>query len=240
MKLFLLSCLKMSFIESVIGGFETEEVVASIDVLIKKCLCEPSQGLISEKWFKNLNTKNKLHVLELIIACYPYFDDEDCDKKTAHEIDKFMKDLAVMNDMTKYKTVYSDIKSIINAVRQCKDDEFMKGFIKCIHERLYWILYHSDLQMNLSFGVAELIQGHKVSTEMVGIIDEFLKNHPEYHEIILNGELGMHNYDNEYKHQSIKETERYLKNKSEESPDNEVYKMFYELFEIFVERKIEI
>ena len=231
----------MSFTESVADEFETEEVVASVNVLIKKYLCEPSQGLISEEWFKNLNTKNKLRVFDLIIKCHHCFYDEDCDNKTTHEINNFMNSLAIVNDIRLYNIIHSNIKSIINAVRQCKDDEFMKDFVMYIHEKLYWIAYRPEQHMNLCCGVAALLgEGHKVSVEMENIIDEFLKNHPEYCETILDEQLGIHNYDNEYKYQSIKKTERYLRNKFDENPNNEVYKILHELFEMFVERKIEI
>lgn len=230
-----------NYIVSVVEGFETEEFSELISKMIKDGLHTPSQGLINLECFSRLNNKNKLNLFKLIVECYQYFDEKDCDDRTQLVIYSFINKLSFMNDAYDREKTHKDINKIINEFRQCKDGKFIKDFINATSNRINFILNKSQMHMNLCFGVAELLdKGHKVSFEMENIIEDFLKNHPEHWEHISRGRLGIHIHDNDYKYQSIKKTKRYFKNKFDENPNDEVYKIFYELFEIFVENGIEI
>ena len=234
----------MSFVESAVNNELFDETVLveciSVGMLIKDCLRESSQELISWEWYIDLNTKNQLRVYELIITCYPYFYDEDCNSKTEREIDNFMKSLDITNDMMLYENSLSNIKSIISAVRQRKDVISIKNFVERGREIIYWITHHLELHMNLCFGVIALIDGHRLSVEMEEIIDKFLEVHPEYYEIIIKGQFGTRvRRDGNYEFHSIKKTERYLKCKYIET-NEDVYNILHILFSIFVERHLSV
>ena len=229
-----------NLLESVVEGFESKEFSELINETIEDCLCEPSQRLFNSKWFSELNNKNKLYLFKLIVECYQYFDEKECDSRTQSAINKYINMLSFINDPCEREKTRKNINKIINEFRQCKDDKFVKDFIDATSNRIYFILNKSRMHMNLAFGVATLIRPHAVLVEMENVIDEFLKNHPEYYEIILNGQLGMHVHDGEYKYETIKKTERYLRNRIRLNPDDEVYKILHELFEMFVESEIKI
>lgn len=229
-----------SFIESTTEGFETDEIIDMVDDLIINCLYEPSNHGFPEGCFEGLNTKNKLRLLELISQCYSYFDEEDCDEMTAKRIEKYMNCLSFKNDPPQHERARKNINRILNYVRQHKDEDYMKAFVNITKIRIGWVLHSSKLRNNLAFGVVGLIGGHKVSTEMIEIINDFLINHPEYWERVLHGQLGIHIHDSEYQYHSIKKTERYLQNRFEENPDDVVYKMLYELFTKFNEHQVDL